>query len=62
MKTFVEYCEANWLQAAIDRAVGDYTIIGQMRTRLNAAIAAAGTGIYGDRVALVDEFLKVAEE
>ena len=61
MKTFVEYCEANWLQAAIDRAANDYTLIEGMRTRLNAAIAAA-TGVYADRVDLVNDFLLVGEE
>jgi len=60
MKTFVEYCEANWLQAAIDRAEGDYTRIAQMRTHLNAAIAAA-TGVYADRVDIVDDFLAAGE-
>ena len=58
MKTFVEYCEQNW-----PNAPGNPSIIAQMRTRLNAAIAAAaGTGIYADRIALVDDFLAAAEE
>jgi len=58
MKTFVEYCEANW-----ETAPSSETILGQMRTYLNAAITAAnGQGVYEDRVDLVDEFLKVAEE
>ena len=61
MKTFVEYCEANWLQAAIDKAEDDYTRINQMRTKLNAAITAAGTGDDADRVELLDEFLQAAE-
>jgi len=62
MKTFVEYCEANWLQAAIDRAEGDYTRIAQMRTLLDAAITAAvGSGVYADRIALVDDFLSAGE-
>jgi len=57
MKEFVEYCEANY-----EYPLTSSTIISGMRTRLNAAIAAAGTGIYADRVDLLDEYLKVVEE
>jgi hypothetical protein len=45
MKTFVEYCEANWNDAPDNSAV-----VTNMRSYLSAAQTAAGSsGIYRDR-------------
>jgi len=57
MKAFVEYCEVHCMYFNTDS-----NILTTERTLLNAAIAAAaGSGIYADRVAMMDEFLQLAE-
>jgi hypothetical protein len=53
MKAFVEYCEGNWPVMRQDKAVMD-----QMLALLGAAVQAAGSGIYSQRVDLLVEYVK----
>ena len=58
MKDFVEYAETHHMDFHTDS-----NVLTTERTKLNAAItAASGSGVYADRVDLVDEFLSEAEE
>ena len=57
MKAFEEYCETHFMYFHSNSSVRTTE-----RTLLNAAIAAAaGSGVYADRVAMMDAFLKLAE-
>lgn len=53
MKSFVEYCEANWKNVPTDSG-----IIPAMKSKIDLALTAAGTGnVYKDRIQIIRDFL-----
>lgn len=57
MRAFVAYAEANWMNAAQDLAIMDRYL-----ELITAAQAAAGEGIYGDRVGLLVTYMEPLAE
>lgn len=57
MREFMEYAEANWI-----RARSDAEVIDQLQELIATAREAAGDGIYGERVAMIETFMAPLEE
>jgi hypothetical protein len=55
MKAFIEFCEANW---PVMRTPNGPLLIDEAMELLSAAVDAAGSGIYGDRIALVSTYVE----